>query len=305
MNKEPLVSIIIPVFNGSNYVKYAIESALSQTYKNIEIIVVNDGSNDSNLTRDECLKFGNRIKYFEKENGGCSSALNYGIEKSSGDFISWLSHDDLYDCKKIEFELNLYSQKHLDANKCIVGCSSMLITSTSKKIFWLHGKAKGFYSPIKAFNYLLFKRCFNGCSLLIPKSVFNSFKFDERLSFLLDWSAWLELSIQGNSFYFCRKKLVFNRVHSNQISQKQKDKHQKELRLVINSLSNKLLDGRDDDNFLKELLYFCEMIKCKDNIIDNKTTKLKLCSTRILFLKAKHYCIKKLKNLYHLMRRIK
>ncbi|MEG2610188.1 MAG: glycosyltransferase family A protein, partial [Bacilli bacterium] len=76
MKKNCKVSIVIPVFNGANYLKEAIDSALAQTYKNIEIIVVNDGSNDEGRTKDIAISYGNKIRYYEKENGGTSSALN-------------------------------------------------------------------------------------------------------------------------------------------------------------------------------------------------------------------------------------
>ena len=69
----PNVSIVIPVYNGSNYVREAIDSALSQTYKNIEIIVVNDGSTDD--TDEICKSYGNKIRYFKKENGGVSTEI--------------------------------------------------------------------------------------------------------------------------------------------------------------------------------------------------------------------------------------
>ena len=90
------VTILIPVYNGSNYLKEAIESALAQTYKNKEIIVVNDGSTDNGKTKEIALSYKDKIKYYEKENGGAPTALNYGIERMTGDYLSWLSHDDLY-----------------------------------------------------------------------------------------------------------------------------------------------------------------------------------------------------------------
>jgi glycosyltransferase involved in cell wall biosynthesis len=69
MVERPLVSIVIPVYNGSDYVGYAIDSALAQTYGNIEIIVVNDGSTDGDRTRGLCLAYGEKIRYLEKPNG--------------------------------------------------------------------------------------------------------------------------------------------------------------------------------------------------------------------------------------------
>ena len=103
---NPLVSIIIPVYNGGNYLAEAIDSALAQTYKNLEIIVVNDGSCDNGKTEEIALSYGDKIRYFRKENGGSSSALNYGIKQMNGEWFSWLSHDDLYYPEKIEKQVN-------------------------------------------------------------------------------------------------------------------------------------------------------------------------------------------------------
>ena len=96
-----LVSIVIPVYNGSNYLKEAIDSALAQTYSNIEVLVINDGSDDNNATHNIALSYGDKIKYYKKENGGVSSALNLGLTMMRGDYFSWLSHDDIYVEKKL------------------------------------------------------------------------------------------------------------------------------------------------------------------------------------------------------------
>lgn len=103
MNSEfnPLVSIVIPVYNGSNFLREAIDSAVSQTYENLEIIVVNDGSNDDGSTERIALSYGDKIRYFFKRNGGTSTALNLGIKEMRGEYFSWLSHDDLYYPQKI------------------------------------------------------------------------------------------------------------------------------------------------------------------------------------------------------------
>jgi len=94
-------SIIVPVYNVEKYLRKCLESLISQTYNNFEIIIINDGSpDDSQLIIDEYLvKFPNLIKSYKKENGGLSDARNYGINKASGEFIIFVDSDDYIDCE--------------------------------------------------------------------------------------------------------------------------------------------------------------------------------------------------------------
>jgi len=118
---NPLVSIIIPVYNGANYLREAIDSALAQTYENCEVIVVNDGSNDGK-TESICLSYGDRIRYFSKPNGGVASALNLGIKNMRGDWFAWLSHDDLFSTDRISADITLlttYTDACISYCKCI------------------------------------------------------------------------------------------------------------------------------------------------------------------------------------------
>ena len=78
MSRQELVSVIIPTYNRANYLVESLESVLAQTYRNIEVIVVNDGSTDE--TKSKLEPFLDRISYFEKLNGGKSSALNLGLK---------------------------------------------------------------------------------------------------------------------------------------------------------------------------------------------------------------------------------
>ena len=116
MNFNPKVSILIPAYNGANYMREAIDSALAQTYKNSEVILVNDGSKDNGDTEAIARSYGDKIRYFHKENGGVASALNLGIRKMTGEYFSWLSHDDVYYPHKIETQINFLSKQ---ANKNI------------------------------------------------------------------------------------------------------------------------------------------------------------------------------------------
>ena len=101
---NPLVSAVIPVYNGSNYLREAINSVLNQTYSNIEVIVVDDGSTDDTWTIIQ--SYGDKIRGFHKENGGVSSALNLAIDNMKGEWFAWLSHDDLWLSNKIEMQIH-------------------------------------------------------------------------------------------------------------------------------------------------------------------------------------------------------
>ncbi|MBR1443324.1 MAG: glycosyltransferase family 2 protein [Firmicutes bacterium] len=104
----PLVSIIVPVYNVEKYISRCIESLISQTYKNIEIILVDDGTQDkSGEICEKYAKKDKRIVVYHKENGGLSDARNYGIEKSNGEYLSFVDSDDYVDFDYIEFLYNL------------------------------------------------------------------------------------------------------------------------------------------------------------------------------------------------------
>lgn len=203
----PKVSIIIPVYNGEKYVKAAIKSALNQSYKNIEVIVINDGSTDNT---EKILKtFGDKIKYFNKENGGVSSALNLGIKKMKGDYFSWLSHDDLYKKNKIKKQIEYIQSK--DLNSVILYSDYQFINAKGRKI----GKPiKHNSTRLNLYNELsILTGAINGISLLIPKEAFIKHgNFDELLYCIQDYKKWSEL-IKFYKFVHMDDVLVKTRLH--------------------------------------------------------------------------------------------
>ncbi len=98
----PLVSVIIPTYNGEASIREAVESALSQTFTDMEIMVVNDGSTDGTGKKLEDLITDGRIKYIPQMNAGPGAARNTGIKNTSGELIALLDHDDLWMPEKIE-----------------------------------------------------------------------------------------------------------------------------------------------------------------------------------------------------------
>ena len=217
---DVLVSIVIPAYNASNYLSEAIDSALAQTYKNTEIIVVNDGSTDQGATRAVAQSYGERIRYFEKENGGCASALNYGITVMKGAYFSWLSHDDLYMPEKIEQMLQNKEEKKLSENTVLV-CDTILIDAEGNKVACPFRQTRGLLKPWEAFDETLNRKTFNGCGMLIPKSVIDQVGFFETgYKHLLDREYWMRIAMMGHPFYVIDEPLVMGRVHNNQITVK-------------------------------------------------------------------------------------
>ena len=95
-NQKSLISVIIPIFNTETYLHECINSVLKQSYMNLEIILVNDGSTD--CSRDICVEYtrrDSRIKLIDKENGGLSSARNCGIDNSHGEILAYVDSDDI------------------------------------------------------------------------------------------------------------------------------------------------------------------------------------------------------------------
>ena len=112
------VSIIIPVYNGEKYIQNCIDSVINQTYKNLEIIIVNDGSKDDTLSVLKKYKTDKRIKIINKENGGLSSARNTGLKYVSGKYLMFLDSDDYLSLDAIEKMISASSVNNSDITIC-------------------------------------------------------------------------------------------------------------------------------------------------------------------------------------------
>ena len=257
MINDFLVSIIIPVYNGSNYVKEAIDSALAQTYKRIEIIVINDGSTDDGETERIALAFGDKIRYYYKPNGGCASALNFGISVMKGEYFSWLSHDDLYFPNKIEKQVSLIREKKLDKNT-VLSCEAQIIDKDGNSIFYKNSLDSGFYDSEAFFSRLLFGKNLNGCGLLIHKDILKSVgPFNQNLIAMPDWDYWVRISLSGFNLYrHGIDILVSNRVSASQVSARCKNIYPIEYSFLIKNYFDDIIKKSSIKN-AKSLYFFC------------------------------------------------
>lgn len=243
---DPMVSIVIPVYNGSNYLKNAIDCALAQDYKNLEVIVVNDGSCDDGETERVALSFGDRIRYFSKENGGVSSALNYGIRMMCGAYFSWLSHDDAYSTRKISDAVALLRSNDMIGKKCVAFTGGCFIGKQDEEI-----KAFEDYFPrnticdgVQAVTVMTRKGTLNGCCMLIPKRIFEEVgMFDEELRYSQDALMWYKMFLNGYSLISDNHKNVMYRLHHGQASQTRRDLYEHDAVIIAKELASPLLEA--------------------------------------------------------------
>ena len=163
------VSIILPVYNVEKYIKECLDSLVNQSYKNIEIIVVNDGSPDnSQKIIDEYSKEYKEVKSYTKENGGVSSARNLGLDKATGDYVMFVDGDD-YVSKDIISKLI----EDIKKEKCDIACSDIIkFYEDGKETYY---KTNQNYSDNDIKNYIIGDS--GPCAKLFKKELFDKVKF--------------------------------------------------------------------------------------------------------------------------------
>lgn len=262
----PRVSIVIPVYNGSNYLEAAIESALVQKYPNLEVMVVNDGSQDNGATENIARSFGDRIKYYYKENGGVASALNFGIEHMTGEYFSWLSHDDLYKNNKILKQIE--ALQDLEDKRTIVVCGYELVNENLEKLYDVNLRDLYTKEEVERPLFAVFRGGINGCGTLIHKSHFERVgMFNVDLLTTQDYDLWFRI-MRGQKICYLAENYVLSRSHEAQDSKKLFDKHIVECNQLwiglLEQLSDeekKMISGTllhfyyDEKNFFETLPY--------------------------------------------------
>lgn len=214
---NPKVSIIIPVYNGGNFIEKGLNSVLAQTYKDFEVLIINDGSTDDSLSIIEkwIAKTAEvvHVQVFSIENSGVSSARNLGIEKSKGDYIAFLDCDDYWEPRKLETQISILEKEH----EYVGSITNFFVVRT------LHnGELRKFrlisHKNIASLRYGWFSLLGNGglisSSLVYRKNL--EFKFSSELSTAADLDFFLNLSSDGK-IQLVDEPLVNYRVHGSQM----------------------------------------------------------------------------------------
>ena len=259
MNYEPRISIIMPVYNGANFMRDAIDSALNQTYHNYEIVVVNDGSSDNGETSRIAKSYGDKIRFIDRqENKGISYTLNEGIANMQGEYFTWLSHDDRYIPTKLEDQvtfLNSLLEEHPEIER-----ERILLCAGTERID-IHGQVTSTYQGninahkrIRSKKEMIFDNLrqygLSGCTVLIPKEVFEKFgTFDLTKRTVQDTDLWYRLIMGGCIFCFLDKAIVQSREHKNKTGNRLNDVFEIEKEEMQASLAKKMICDPEFDDY--------------------------------------------------------
>lgn len=183
----PLVSVVIPAYNAEKTIIPCVNSVLHQTYRNLEIIVVDDGSIDATRVileeykKELCI---NNLQIISQRNAGPSAARNLGIELAKGEYIAFLDSDDQWYSTKIEKQVNCLRV----TNAGLVGCKCQV--GEVKRVKNVYSKE---YINI-SFRQLLYHNCFSTPSVICRSDVLKHIKFDNYQRFSEDYRLWLLIS---------------------------------------------------------------------------------------------------------------
>ena len=257
-NDGPLISVIIPTFNRSEVFKRAISSVLAQSYKNYELIIVDDGSTDntSSVIQEifsESTKDSKNLIYCFQENKGVSAARNYGVSRSRGSWLAFLDSDDEWFEKKLELQVKKISE------------------STCR---WVHGEEIWIRNGVRVNQRKIHQKSggdifcssLNLClvspsTVMIDRETFiNAGRFDEDFIVCEDYDLWLKLSL-NNQIEFIETPLIKKYGgHQDQLSAKYKAMDFWRVKSMMRILSSEEITGEKKDQVIKVALKKCEIL---------------------------------------------
>lgn len=222
---KALVSVVIPVFNGTAYLDATVNSILAQDYHHIEILLINDGSKDNSAQLINTLaeKY-SVIKGFHKKNSGVASARNFGIEVASGEFIAFCDQDDHWLPNKLIKQIPLFRNPNVGLVYCGAIAEYSHLNKQDKPDF--DDKYRG-----GVFDRLVHVNMFSCCTVIARKSLLRETQaFDEERNLMGadDWLAWLKLALVCE-FDFIPEHLAVHVFHGENFSLNEEKMHLAEL----------------------------------------------------------------------------
>lgn len=227
MPKSPKISVILPVYNGEDYLRYALDSILDQTYKDFELILVNDGSTDKTRTIvDEYAKKDDRVVPIHQKNIGLVATLNKAISLSKGKYIARMDADDISLPRRFAEQISL-----LEANKNSVLCGSCFDVINEFNEFIRLGVAPAFDEDLKR-SMRLYNPIAHGSVMFKREAFLKTDGYSSTVGPTEDYDLWMKLSELGE-FVFSEKSLFRWRVNPEGITHSANDTMQDATRELV------------------------------------------------------------------------
>ena len=214
---KALISIIVPIYDVENYLRQCLDSIMSQTYQNFECLLINDGSPDNSA--DICREYVDkdaRFRYFEKENGGVSSARNLGIERSGGAYITFIDSDDWVDSDYLEVLYNALIDENAD-----ISVSTYKRFHMAENCWHFHSFQRGYEKRVFTNHELIdefidlntFDYSYGFvCGKLVRKDLLDNIAFNEMTTLGEDMEYWLKLYLISNKVVYVNRDSYNYRV---------------------------------------------------------------------------------------------
>ncbi|MEG9434570.1 glycosyltransferase family 2 protein [Edaphobacter sp. HDX4] len=208
-NSIPLLTVVIPVYNGENFLRETLESVLAQDYPAVEVIVVNDGSTDG--TRAVAEAFGDRVRILDRPNSGVSASRNAGLTAASTEWVALMDHDDLWEKEHLRNLARAIAQRP-ESDVCYSG-GRELTPDPVTGVF--HPDVLMPFPTEAELPTMLMERCaFIPSATAVRRSaVLAVGGFDSRFVNLQDWELWLRLFHNGAKFIHTPEPTLLYRVH--------------------------------------------------------------------------------------------
>lgn len=224
MIDKPTISVVLPVYNGEKYLAEAIESVLTQTFEDFELIIINDGSKDNSLSIiKRYMSQDKRIKLIDRENKGLVYSLNEGVSQARGLFIARMDADDICLPARFEEQINYMQTHKLDL------CGSWIQPFTEDKMLPIRKHPESHEDITIA---MIFFNCLAHPSMMIKSNIFTNLNYDNEVA--EDYQLWCRAILRGYRVGNTPKVLLMYRVHAQQITKNKLE----ELILSTNNISN-------------------------------------------------------------------
>ena len=237
-----LISIIIPIYNVENYLRQCLDSIMGQTYKNFECLLINDGSADhSSKICEEFVEKDSRFRYFEKENGGVSSARNLGIEHSKGEYITFIDSDDWVDSDYLEVLYTTLLEEGAD-----IAVSTYKKFNIKDNCFYFHIFQRGYdkktFTGQELIDNLQALSSFDhsyvsSSNKLVKSSQLKTVRFNEKTTLGEDMEFWYKLYLISDKIVYVNKDNYIYRTSSDEYKHFELEKIRSDIQQRLNFIA--------------------------------------------------------------------